>query len=61
MMSLVCKTYGVMHRIKALSVFLNLIRWTIKNGEQRRDFVYVKDVVEVMYYFLANSQKNRHL
>ena len=26
----------------------------IKDGEQRRDFIYVKDVTDVMYYFLHN-------
>jgi ADP-L-glycero-D-manno-heptose 6-epimerase len=29
----------------------------IKNGEQKRDFVYIKDVVEVLY-FLMHNQKN---
>lgn len=29
-----------------------------KDGEQVRDFVYVKDVVEVMYWFLRNPKVN---
>ncbi|MCA1933253.1 MAG: ADP-glyceromanno-heptose 6-epimerase [Calditerrivibrio sp.] len=29
-----------------------------KDGEQKRDFIYVKDVVEVMYYFYENRPKS---
>jgi ADP-L-glycero-D-manno-heptose 6-epimerase len=29
-----------------------------KNGEQLRDFVYVKDVVNVLYHFLINRQNS---
>ena len=28
-----------------------------KDGEQKRDFIYVKDAVEVIYYFYKNSEK----
>ena len=28
-----------------------------KDGEQKRDFVYVKDAVEVMYYFFTHPEK----
>ena len=28
-----------------------------KDGGQKRDFVYVKDVVDIVYYFLENSNK----
>jgi len=27
-----------------------------KNGEQKRDFIYVKDVVDVIYFFLQNKK-----
>ena len=27
-----------------------------KDGEQKRDFIYVKDAVEVIYYFYENPQ-----
>jgi len=30
----------------------------IKNGEQMRDFVYVKDVVSVLYFFLTDKPKS---
>lgn len=29
----------------------------IKNGEQARDFVYVKDIVKVLYFFFKNTKK----
>ncbi len=29
-----------------------------KDGEQLRDFIYVKDVVEIMYFFLHNRKKS---
>ncbi len=29
-----------------------------KNGEQRRDFVYIKDVVDMTLFFLDNANKN---
>ncbi len=29
-----------------------------KDGEQKRDFIYVNDVVDVMYYFLHNRHKS---
>ncbi len=28
-----------------------------KDGEQKRDFIYVKDVVDVIYYFIENPDK----
>ena len=28
-----------------------------KDGEQLRDFVYVKDVVDIMYFMLTNDVK----
>lgn len=30
---------------------------SVKNGEQRRDFVYVKDIVKVILFFMKNSDK----
>lgn len=30
----------------------------IANGHQQRDFIYVKDVVEVLYFFYKNPKKN---
>ena len=33
-------------------------RSDFKDGEQKRDFIYVKDAVEVMYYFYNNPQKS---
>ena len=29
-----------------------------KDGEQKRDFIYVKDVADVIYWFLENPKKN---
>lgn len=30
----------------------------VENGEQKRDFVYVKDIVKVILFFLKNTDKN---
>ncbi|MEG1499177.1 MAG: ADP-glyceromanno-heptose 6-epimerase [Bacteroidales bacterium] len=34
-------------------------RAQVKDGMQSRDFVYVKDVVEVLYYFVEHPQKDK--
>ncbi|NRB64706.1 MAG: ADP-glyceromanno-heptose 6-epimerase [Saprospiraceae bacterium] len=33
-------------------------RLDIKDGEQSRDFIYVKDVVSMLYFFLENTPEN---
>jgi len=45
------KTQGKVHLFKSY-------RDKCPDGEQKRDFVYVKDVVKVMYYFIENPDKN---
>jgi len=45
------KTQGKVHLFKSYIE-------KCSDGEQKRDFVYVKDVIEVMYYFIENPDKN---
>jgi len=33
-------------------------RVDIKNGEQKRDFIYVKDLIEVLIFFMENRQNS---
>lgn len=57
MRSVVCKKFPKVKDKGFISLFKSYWR-DYKDGEQRRDFVYVKDAVEVMFYFLSNSDKN---
>ena len=55
MRSLVCKRYldlkekGVMRLFKSYHP-------GFKDGEQKRDFIYIKDTVKIMYYLFSNRQ-----
>lgn len=54
MRSLVAKAFPEVRRSGRLRLFQSH-RSEVGDGEQRRDFVYVKDVVEVTLFFLAHS------
>jgi ADP-L-glycero-D-manno-heptose 6-epimerase len=56
MMSLVCKAVPQIKDQGFLKLFKSY-KDGIGHGEQKRDFVYVKDVVDVMYYLLDASLK----
>ncbi|MFH1665888.1 MAG: ADP-glyceromanno-heptose 6-epimerase [Candidatus Omnitrophota bacterium] len=56
MMSVICKAFGVMREEGYIRLFRSH-RDGYADGEQKRDFIYVKDAVEVMYYFFRNPGK----
>lgn len=57
MMSIICKRFNDLKSGKPMRLFKSY-RSDFKDGEQKRDFIYVKDAVEVMYYFYNNPQKS---
>lgn len=59
MMSLVCKAVPQIQNDGFLKLFKSY-REGIDHGEQKRDFVYVKDVVDVMFFLLSKSLGGNH-
>ena len=57
MMSVICKAYSQIKTTGRLKLFKSY-KPGIADGEQKRDFVYVKDIVDIMYFFLVNKDKN---
>jgi len=57
MKSLVCKSYPVIRDKGVISLFKSHSD-AYKDGEQVRDFIYVKDAVEMVMYFLDNAKVN---
>ncbi|MGB9613361.1 MAG: ADP-glyceromanno-heptose 6-epimerase, partial [Candidatus Margulisiibacteriota bacterium] len=55
MRSLVVKGYQQIKETGKIRLFKSY-RPDYQDGEQKRDFIYVKDVVEVMYWFYQNPQ-----
>jgi ADP-L-glycero-D-manno-heptose 6-epimerase len=55
MMSVVCKAYSQIRTTGSLKLFQSHKKG-IKDGGQKRDFVYVKDALNVMFYFLKNRE-----
>ncbi len=56
MMSVVCKAFPQVRDEGHIRLFRSY-RDDYADGEQKRDFIYVKDAVEVMYYFFLNPKK----
>jgi len=56
MMSMVSKGYMQIKSTGKMRLFKSY-KAEYKDGEQKRDFVYVKDAVEVVQYFLENPSK----
>jgi len=56
MMSLVCKKFDDVVRDKTIQLFKSH-RADCKDGEQKRDFIYVKDVVDAMGYFVEHPDR----
>jgi len=54
MMSVICKRYDDLKAGKSMGLFKSY-RTDYRDGEQKRDFIYVKDAIEVMYYFYQNQ------
>jgi len=57
MMSVVCKRFQDIKAGRPLRLFKSY-RADYKDGGQKRDFIYVKDVVRAMYYFFARPAKS---
>ncbi len=57
MMSLVCKSYPKIRDTGEISLFKSHVN-EYKDGEQVRDFIYVKDAVEMVMYFFKNDSVN---
>ncbi|MFH1791551.1 MAG: NAD-dependent epimerase/dehydratase family protein [Candidatus Omnitrophota bacterium] len=53
MMSVICKRFQSVRDEGVMRLFKSY-RDDYRDGEQKRDFIYVKDAVEVMCYFLRN-------
>ena len=56
MMSVICKRFNEIKEGKPMRLFKSY-RNDYKDGDQKRDFIYVKDAIEVIYYFYENSGK----
>ena len=56
MMSVICKKFRTVRDEGRIALFKSY-RDDYKDGEQKRDFVYIKDTVEVMYYLFTNPGK----
>lgn len=56
MMSVVCKKFSEVNDKGQITLFKSYLE-EYGHGEQKRDFIYVKDAVEVMNYFFNNPNK----
>ncbi|MCP4650796.1 MAG: ADP-glyceromanno-heptose 6-epimerase [PVC group bacterium] len=56
MMSVVCKKFQEVSEQGCIKLFKSYIE-DYANGDQKRDFIYIKDAVEIMYYFFKNPEK----
>ncbi|MFA5115212.1 MAG: ADP-glyceromanno-heptose 6-epimerase [Candidatus Omnitrophota bacterium] len=56
MMSIICKRFEDVRSGEPLALFKSY-HPEYRNGEPSRDFIYVKDAVELLYYFFTNSDK----
>jgi ADP-L-glycero-D-manno-heptose 6-epimerase len=57
MQSLLCRAFSQVRDTKAISLFQSE-RAEFADGEQKRDFIYVKDGVRVLLWLLENPQVN---
>jgi ADP-L-glycero-D-manno-heptose 6-epimerase len=57
MMSLLCKRFDSVVRDRKIGLFKSY-RNDYKDGGQKRDFIYVKDAIDVVYYFIENKNKS---
>ncbi|MBL7072984.1 MAG: ADP-glyceromanno-heptose 6-epimerase [Candidatus Omnitrophica bacterium] len=56
MRSVICKAFPKMRDVGKIELFKSY-RSDYADGEQKRDFIYVKDAVEVMYGFFKSPEK----
>jgi ADP-L-glycero-D-manno-heptose 6-epimerase len=57
MRSVIAKSFDIVVRNRKIGLFKSY-RPDFADGEQKRDFVYVKDAVEAIWYFLIHPDKN---
>jgi len=57
MRSVIAKSFDTVLREKKMKLFKSY-RKPYADGRQERDFVYVKDAVDVVYYFLTHKEKH---
>jgi ADP-L-glycero-D-manno-heptose 6-epimerase len=57
MMSVIAKTYGQVVKEGKIALFKSY-RASYADGEQQRDFIYVKDAVDVVIYFMDHPKVN---
>jgi ADP-L-glycero-D-manno-heptose 6-epimerase len=57
MRSLIHKAFGQINECGKVKLFKSYIP-EYKDGEQKRDFVYIKDIVDMTLFFLQNPDKN---
>lgn len=57
MKSVLCKAYEQIGNTGKLKLFKSY-KPEFKDGEQKRDFIYIKDAVDIVMYFLGNKEKN---
>jgi ADP-L-glycero-D-manno-heptose 6-epimerase len=57
MRSVVCKSYAAVLKTSVIQLFKSY-RPQYRDGEQRRDFLYVKDAVDMTLHLAANSAAN---
>ncbi|MBL7196501.1 MAG: ADP-glyceromanno-heptose 6-epimerase [Candidatus Omnitrophica bacterium] len=56
MISVICKKFKHVREKGKIGLFKSYKK-DYKDGEQKRDFIYIKDALEVMYYFFTNPDK----
>jgi len=56
MRSVICKKFQEVKDEEVIRLFKSYLN-EYKDGEQRRDFIYIKDALEVMYFFFVNPDK----
>ncbi|MDD5027783.1 MAG: NAD-dependent epimerase/dehydratase family protein, partial [Candidatus Omnitrophica bacterium] len=56
MMSVICKRFDDVKSDRPMRLFRSY-HPDYRDGEQKRDFVYVKDAIEVIYYFFRHPDK----
>ncbi len=57
MASVIFHTFGQIQKTNKMKLFRSH-HPNFKDGEQSRDFIYVKDVIKTLYYFLEQKPKN---
>jgi ADP-L-glycero-D-manno-heptose 6-epimerase len=57
MRSVICKNFHIAEKEGRIKLFKSY-RPEYEDGGQKRDFVYVKDVVDIMYFFFTHPEKS---